>query len=146
MGERNWWPEFSETGIRDGRGRKRGVITAAIKCGWKMSFQEEEGSTTYMYFLISDAEGLPPLSHLLLTWVTRNGKRHLFCNLQVMTLSCSSRELNICSTSHVWLFSGLTQVMCAKRSGAAICSRDANYCLHEAAENRALEHVCMAVN
>lgn len=88
------------------------------------------------------ASFIPPSSHLS----HQKWQKAPFCNLQVMTLSCSSRELSISSTSHVWLFSGLTQVVCAKRSGAAICSRDANYCLHEAAENRALEHVCMAVN
>lgn len=62
-----------------------------------------------------------------------------------MTLIWFNKNLNICSGNHIWLFSGLTLVVCAKRSGDAICNRDANYCLCGAAENgglRAHLHHC----
>lgn len=57
-----------------------------------------------------------------------------------------NKDLNISSTNHLWLFSGLTQVTFSEHSGDAICNRDVNNYLCKAAENADLEPVFRAGN
>lgn len=129
MKEGSCWPEFSEGRIRNQRRKKREWWSPQ---GSNMDGKHPWGrrkTVQIFFFLLGEVWGLCPFSSLELPGTAP------FCDLQVMTLIWLNKDLNISSTNHLWLFSGITQVAFAKSSGDAICNRGVNYCLYKAAEN-----------